>query len=87
MLLNISTKRISFVARSLCINNFNKDFARFITPSCSSHLQQTRLKYTQNKGVKGLRNRKYQYEAREKLENAETGGKEDFDQMVNLEDR
>lgn len=89
MLINILTRRATPSAvRLLCLENiFNKHYARNIPPSCFSYLQQTRLKYTPNKGVKGVRNRKHQYEAKDKLENADTDVKEDFEQEVNLDDR
>lgn len=48
-----------------------------------------RLKYTQNKGVKGLRNRKNQYESKEKLNEGdiEELQNDDINNTLNLEDR
>ncbi|XP_065361177.1 putative GTP-binding protein 6 [Calliphora vicina] len=91
MFFNLITKRTtSFAVRCLSLNSIfiQTTVKHFPEPTnCVLHHQQYRLKYTQNKGVKGLRNRKHQYEAKEKQENAEDDELNDvFQQTLNLED-
>lgn len=92
MFFNLFAKRI---VRCLSFNSIYGQGSVLNFPALSTRnwdlynqQQQQRLKYTQHKGVKGLRNRKHQYEAKEKEENeaAEEMG-EEFQQTLNLEDR
>lgn len=88
MFFNLITKRTTSIAvRCLSLNSsfIQATVKHFPEPTNFVLHQQNRLKYTQNKGVKGLRNRKHQYEAKEKQENDEDD--DEFQQTLNLEDR
>ncbi|KNC24666.1 hypothetical protein FF38_13565 [Lucilia cuprina] len=90
MFLNLVAKRTSssLFVRCLSLNSFSlSTILKHFPQQQQQHQQQQRFKYTQNKGVKGLRNRKHQYEAKEKQENAEEMDHSDeFQPSLNLED-
>ncbi|XP_037814243.1 putative GTP-binding protein 6 [Lucilia sericata] len=87
MFFNLIAKRTSSALFVRCLSLNSLSLPTTLKHFPQQHQQQKRFKYTQNKGVKGLRNRKHQYETKEKQENNEEMELHDeFQQSLNLED-
>lgn len=85
MIFSFSVKRsLSLLKSHIKINKFISTKGNFLVKSNFAwQYSQKRFKYSENNGVKGLRNRKHQFEA----ETKELTTAENDQQTLNLEDK